>query len=110
MHLCGILLPTLPELVARKEPKRTRRYITSGGKDFVPDGLPGHHSPFISAFLVTLNQAADREGYITLDGIQEGLSTVNPEPRWGDIEDDNDPGADFLLLTPSAVAQLTKPK
>jgi tetratricopeptide (TPR) repeat protein len=101
---------TLPELLARKEPKRTRRYITSGGKDFVPDGLPGHHSPFISAFLVTLNQAADRKGYITLDGIQEGLSTVNPEPRWGDIEDDNDPGADFLLLTPSAVAELSKPK
>jgi hypothetical protein len=101
---------SLPELLARKEPKRTRRYITSGGKDFVPDGLPGHHSPFISAFRVTLNQAADRKGYITLDGIQEGLSTVNPEPRWGDIEDDNDPGADFLLLTPSAVAQLSKPK
>jgi hypothetical protein len=99
---------TLPELLARKEPKRTRRYITSGGKDFVPDGLPGHHSPFISAFLVTLNQAADRKGYVTLDDIQQGLNTVNPEPRWGDIQDDNDPGADFLLLTPSAIAQLTK--
>lgn len=100
---------TLPELLARKEPKRTRRYITSGGKDFVPDGLPGHHSPFISAFLGTLNLAADRKGYITLDDIQEGLNTVKPEPRWGDIQDDNDPGADFLLLTPSAIAQLTKP-
>jgi TPR repeat protein len=100
---------TLPELLARKEPKRTRRYITSGGKDFVPDGLPGHHSPFISAFLVTLNQAADRKGYLTLDDIQQGLNTVNPEPRWGDIQDDNDPGADFLLLTPSAIAQLIKP-
>jgi Caspase domain len=99
---------TLPELLARKEPKRTRRYITSGGKDFVPDGLPGHHSPFIAAFLVTLNQAADRKGYATLDDIQQGLNTVNPEPRWGDIQDDNDPGADFLLLTPSAIAQLTR--
>ena len=100
---------SLPELLARKEPKRTRRYITSGGKDFVPDGLPGHHSPFVSAFLVTLNQAADRKGYLTLDDIQQGLNTVNPEPRWGDIQDDNDPGADFLLLTPDAIAQLTKP-
>jgi tetratricopeptide (TPR) repeat protein len=100
---------TLPELLARKQSKRTRRYITSGGKDFVPDGVPGHHSPFISALLVTLNQAADRKGYVTLDDIQQGLNTVNPEPRWGDIQDDNDPGADFLLLTPSAVAELTKP-
>jgi hypothetical protein len=100
---------SLPDLLARKESKRTRRYITSGGKDFVPDGLPGHHSPFISAFLVTLNQGADRKGYVTLDDIQQGLDTVNPEPRWGDIQDDNDPGADFLLLTPTAVAQLVKP-
>jgi hypothetical protein len=51
--------------------------------------------------LVTLNQAADRKGYATLDDIQQGLNTVNPEPRWGDIQDDNDPGADFLLLTPN---------
>jgi Skp family chaperone for outer membrane proteins len=100
---------SLPELMERKEPKRTRRYITSGGKDFVPDGLPGHHSPFISAFLVTLNQGADLKGYLTLNDIEQGLDTVKPEPRWGDIQDDNDPGADFLLLTPSAVAQLTKP-
>ena len=100
---------SLPELLERKEPKRTRRYITSGGKDFVPDGLPGHHSPFISAFLVTLNQGADLKGYLTLNDIEQGLDTVKPEPRWGDIQDDNDPGADFLLLTPVAIAQLTTP-
>jgi tetratricopeptide (TPR) repeat protein len=98
---------TLPELLERKESKRTRRYFASGGKDFVPDGLPGHHSPFISAFLVALNQAADRKGYATLDDLQQGLNTVNPEPRWGDIEGDNDPGADFLLLTPAAIRQLS---
>jgi hypothetical protein len=53
--------------------------------------------------------AVDRKVYATLDDIQQGLNTVNPEPRWGDIQDDNNPGADFLLLTPNAVAQLTKP-
>jgi hypothetical protein len=100
---------SLPDLLARKEPKRTRRYFTSGGKDFVPDGLPGHHSPFISALLVTFDQGADRKGYLTLDDIQQGFDTVKPEPLWGDIQEDNDPGADFLLLTPTAVTQLTKP-
>ena len=98
---------TLPELLVRKQSKRTRRYFASGGKDFVPDGLPGHHSPFISALLVTLNQAADTKGFVTLDDLQEGLDTVNPEPRWGDIQGDNDPGADFLLLTPDAVRKLS---
>jgi Skp family chaperone for outer membrane proteins len=98
---------SLPELIERKEPKRTRRWIASGGKDFVPDGKPGHHSPFMAALLVTLNQAADRKGYATLDDIQLGLNTVTPEPRWGDIQDENDAGADFILLTPMAAAQLS---
>lgn len=100
---------SLPEMLQRKEPKRTRRYFASGGKDFVPDGKPGHHSPFLAAFLVTLNQAADRKGYATLDDIQLGLNTVVPEPRWGDIQDENEPGADFILLTRTAVNQLTAP-
>jgi hypothetical protein len=99
---------SLPELIERKEPKRTRRWIASGGKDFVPDGRPGHHSPFIAALLVTLNEAADRKGYATLNDIELGLNTVSPEPRWGDIQDENDAGADFILLTPTAAAQLSK--
>jgi Skp family chaperone for outer membrane proteins len=98
---------SLPELIERKEPKRTRRWIASGGKDFVPDGKPGHHSPFMAALLVTLNQAADRKGYATLDDIQLGLHTVTPEPRWGDIQDENEAGADFILLTSTAAAQLS---
>ena len=89
--------------------KRDVGHPASGGKDFVPDGLPGHHSPFVSALLVTLNQAADRKGYASLDDIQQGLDTVNPEPRWGDIQDENEPGADLLLLTPAAIRQLSKP-
>lgn len=101
---------TLPELLQRKRMKRTRRYFASGGKDFVPDGTPGHHSPFMSAFLLTLNQNADRKGYVTLEDIQQGLNTVIPEPRWGDIQDDNEPGADFLLLTPTALRQLSNPQ
>jgi hypothetical protein len=28
---------------------------------------------------------ARAEGYVTLGDIQQGLNTVNPEPRWGDI-------------------------
>jgi hypothetical protein len=97
---------TLPELLARKQNKRTRRYFTSGGNEYVPDGRPGHHTPFISALLVTLNRAADNKGYVTLDDIQQGFDTVEPEPRWGDISDDNDPTSDFLLLTPDAITKL----
>jgi hypothetical protein len=100
---------SLPELLQRKEMKRTRRYFASGGKDFVPDGLPGHHSPFMSALLVTLNREADRKGYVTLEDLQEGLQTVTPEPRWGDIQGDNEPGADIILLTQDAINKLSTP-
>jgi hypothetical protein len=101
---------SLLELLKRKEPRRTRRYFASGGNDFVPDGIPGHHSPFMAALLVALNSAADRKGYATLEDIQLGLNTVKPEPRWGDIADENDPGADFILLTPTAVRKLAQSK
>jgi tetratricopeptide (TPR) repeat protein len=100
----------LPELLERKETKRTRRYFASGGRDFVPDGLAGHHSPFMSAFLVALNRAADQKGYATLEDLQMGLSTVKPEPVWGPIQDEDEPGADFLLLTPAAARLLTAAK
>ena len=48
-----------------------------------------------------------RQGYATLDDIQLGLNTVTPEPRWGDIQDENEAGADFILLTSTAAAQLS---
>lgn len=99
---------TLPELLARKELIRTRLYITSGGKTFVPDGVPGHHSPFVKALLSTFVHAADTKGYLTLNDIREGLYDVKPEPHTGDIQDENDAEADFLLLTPSAIAQLSQ--
>ena len=93
---------SLPERLLREESKRTRRYFTSGGKDFVPDGFPGHHSPFAAALLNTLEGAATENGYLTLNDLQQGLARVaGPEPRSGEMEG-NDASADFILLTPRA--------
>ena len=45
---------TQAEMVARKLTYKTRRYLTSGGKEYVPDGRPGMNSPFARKFLEAL--------------------------------------------------------
>jgi len=42
------------EYISKKLKFKTRIYMTSGGKQYVPDGRPGKHSPFASKFLEAL--------------------------------------------------------
>ena len=79
----------------------TRRFITSGGKEYVPDGRPGEHSPFSRALLQTLNKNADEHGYTRWRDLQMGLEQVNPAPRWGSFGDTDDLNGDLILLTPA---------
>jgi hypothetical protein len=44
------------EFLLRVLSKRTRKYLTSGGKQYVPDGLPGRHSPFATKFIQALKE------------------------------------------------------
>jgi len=39
------------EFLWRKMQFKIRRYLTSGGKEYVPDGRKGYHSPFASKFI-----------------------------------------------------------
>jgi hypothetical protein len=34
------------QYLVKKLTKRTRKFLTSGGREYVPDGTPGKHSPF----------------------------------------------------------------
>ncbi|MCK4745768.1 MAG: caspase family protein, partial [Bacteroidales bacterium] len=42
------------DFVERKLKYKTRLYLTSGGKEYVPDGRPGFHSPFARRFIESL--------------------------------------------------------
>ncbi len=85
------------EFVERKLKYMTRRYLTSGGKDFVPDGDPGKHSPFAAKFLDALRSGADRDGILTFELLTEHLEKVIPEPRGGTFGN-NEAGSDFLFV------------
>ena len=90
-------LLSLPELVSRKSALTTRKFVTSGGKEYVPDGLPGHNSPFTAHLLEALRTYGGKRGYLTINGILTEVEAVHPQPVWGDWGRD-EPGSEFLFI------------
>jgi hypothetical protein len=85
------------EFIYRKMQFVTRRFLTSGGKDYVPDGEPGHNSPFVHRFLEALRSYGDNDGILTITRILSYVERVTPEPRYGGWGQ-NQPGSDFVFV------------
>ncbi|HEX9650072.1 MAG TPA: caspase family protein [Cyclobacteriaceae bacterium] len=85
------------EYIERKLRFKTRRYLTSGGKEYVPDGRPGRHSPFASKMLEALRNYGGSDKIITLPELMGFIEKINPEPRTGSFGDD-EPGSDFVFV------------
>ena len=85
------------EFIKRKLRFKTRRYLTSGGKQYVPDGRPGAHSPFARKLLEALRNYGGSDKILTLGEIITYVETINPEPRYGEFGD-NEPGSDFVFI------------
>ncbi len=85
------------EFVARKLKYKTRLYLTSGGKEYVPDGRPGFHSPFARRFIESLRHYGGDDGVLTTSEILQFVEKVDPQPRFGEFGD-NEPGSDFILV------------
>lgn len=85
------------EFVSRKLKYKTRLYLTSGGKEYVPDGRPGFHSPFARRFIESLRYYGGNDGVLTTSEILQFVEKVNPQPRFGEFGD-NEPGSDFILV------------
>ena len=78
----------------------TRKYITSGGKEYVPDGRPGYHSPFAYQVLEALRSSGKADKILTfseLNHFTEQIDKKYPIPRGGEFGD-NKPGSDFLFI------------
>lgn len=84
--------------INRKLRYKTRKYITSGGKQYVPDGRPGMHSPFANKFLEALRSYGGRDNIITLPELYGWLEKINPEPRVGGFGT-NEAGSDFIFVS-----------
>ena len=76
---------------------KTRKYITSGGKDYVSDGIQGHHSPFVRKILEALRSYGGSDGILTLSELLARLEGIEPEPRSSEFGD-NEPGSSFLFI------------
>jgi eukaryotic-like serine/threonine-protein kinase len=87
----------LSELLANKMKLATRKYVTSGGKDYVPDGAPNHHSPFVAHLLEALRSYGGSQGFLTFNQILASVEQARPAPYWGEFGD-NEPGSEFFFI------------
>ncbi len=85
------------EFIYRKLKLKPRRYITSGGKEYVSDGIPGHHSPFARQFLEALYSDGGSFGVLDLTGIYTYLEKLSTSPQANEFGD-NQPGSDFIFV------------
>lgn len=85
------------EFLTRKLTYKTRRFLTSGGKTYVSDGIPGMHSPFAKGFLEGLRSNGGRDHILTLPELITYVEKLKTPPRFGEFGD-NAPGSDFLFV------------
>ncbi len=101
-HHRGAVDPVYAELskkqfIETKLQYKTRLYLTSGGNEYVPDGTPGNHSPFVRKVLEGFRSGGGTDGILTHSELLHYLERVKPEPRYGEFGD-NEPGSDFLFI------------
>lgn len=85
------------EMVTRKLSYKTRKYLTSGGKEYVPDGRPGMNSPFARKLLEALRGRGGKDLILSLGELNTFVETLKPQPRMGEFGD-NAPGSDFIFI------------
>lgn len=88
---------TRAEFIERRLRFKTRKYVTSGGKQYVADGKPGGHSPFARKFLQALRDYGGQDKILTLQEINNYLMNLKMEPHAGEFGD-NEPGSDFVFI------------
>jgi Caspase domain len=85
------------QMLIRKWNYKTRKYITSGGKEYVSDGIPGKHSPFAAKFLEVLNSNGYGDMIVTLPELSGAFERLPQLPRFGSFGDD-EKVSDFVFL------------
>lgn len=85
------------EYITRKLAYKTRRFMTSGGKTYVSDGIRGKHSPFAKNFIEALRSHGGKDGILTLPELHAHVERLKIQPVFGEFGD-NAPGSDFLFI------------
>lgn len=85
------------KFIKRKLKNKTRLFLTSGGKVYVPDGKAGRHSPFARKFIEALRSYGGDDKVLTFMEVVSTVEKVTPEPIFGEFGT-NEPGSDFLFI------------
>jgi hypothetical protein len=85
------------EYISRKLGKTTRRFMTSGGKNEVPDGYGGKSSPFAIKFIEALKTYGGQDGVLTTNEIFSVVERIPSDPRMGSFGND-ECGSDFFFI------------
>jgi Caspase domain len=85
------------EFLVRKLSQHTRKYLTSGGKEYVSDGIPGKHSPFTLKLLEAFSDGGGGDKILTVSEIKTYVEKLKPEPRLGSFGKDK-PESDFVFV------------
>jgi len=89
--------PSQSEIITRKLKLKTRKYLTSGGKEYVSDGIAGRHSPFAKQFIEALEKGMGGDGILTLNEILTYVETLKTAPQYGKFGSDQI-GSDFVFV------------
>ena len=86
------------QYLVKKLSRKTRKFLTSGSKEYVPDGTPGHHSPFATQFIKSLREIGGGTGRVmTLMELNTYFLRLPTEPYFGSYGSD-DPQSDFVFV------------
>jgi len=87
------------EFIRERLSYKTRLLLSSGGKEYVPDGRPGEHSPFMRKFLEALRNCGGQDGILTVQElVSEYMAYITPQPCFVEFEVGNEPGSSFLFI------------
>jgi hypothetical protein len=89
--------PSQSEIITRKLKYKTRKYLTSGGKEYVSDGIVGRHSPFAKQFIDAMEKGMGSDGILTLNEIMTYVETLKTAPQFGKFGSDQ-LGSDFVFV------------
>jgi Caspase domain len=86
------------EYIAKKLSTKTRKFLTSGSKEYVSDGVRGSHSPFTVRFLEALKSNGGEDRLLTFSEVNLSMQKLKTTPRYGSFGDD-EAGSEFLFIT-----------
>lgn len=85
------------DVILRKLRYKTRKYLTSGGKEYVSDGIKGKHSPFAKQLIDALESTGGKDGILTLSELITYVEKLKTAPQFGRFGSDQQ-GSEFVFV------------